>query len=103
MPLEIDIRCKFEILTSLRPLIFTVILVGLMRKEGQLRGSGDLVRATFRAVAPGVGRGYFRPVPFAVLGRISAEIITKAVLFGPRRDCDYPPSSLVLPTVTAIS
>ena len=102
MALKIDIRCKFEILRVFRPCIF-VFTVCLLCQEGQLRGSGDLVRATFRAVAPGVGRGYFRPVPLAIFGRVGAEIIAKAALFGPRRDGDYPPSSLVLPTVTAIS
>lgn len=103
MPLEIDICCKFEILTGIRPLIFTALLVCLLRQKSQLRGSGDLVRATFRAVAPGVSRGYFRPVPLAIFSGIGEEIIAKAALFGPWRDGDYPPSSLVLPTVTAIS
>ncbi len=102
MALKIDIRCKFEILRVFRPCIF-VFTVCLLRQIGQLRASGDLIWVFRGTGAPGVSRGYFCPVPFAVLGRISAEIITKAVLFGPRRDCDYPPSSLVLPTVTAIS
>ena len=103
MPLEIDVRCKFEILTGIHPLIFTALLVCLLRQEGQLRGCSDLIRVFRGAGAPGVSRGYFCPVPLAIFGRVCAEIIAKAALVGPRRDCDYPPSSLVLPTVTAIS
>ena len=103
MPLEIDVRCKFEILTGIRPLIFTALLVCLLRQEGQLRGCSDLIRVFRGAGAPGVGSGDFRPVPFAIFGRVGAEIIAKAALVGPWRDCDYPPSSLVLPTVTVIS
>ena len=91
MALKIDIRCKFEILRVFRPCIF-VFTVCLLRQIGQLRGSGDLVRATFRAVAPGVSRGdIFRPSPLAIFSSISAEIIAKAALVGPRRDGDYPP------------
>ena len=101
MPFEIDICCKFEILAVACIFVFTVCL---LRQEGQLRGSGDLVRVIRGAGTPGVSRGYFCPVPLAIFGRVGTEIIAKAVLFIPRRDGDYPPPSiLVLPTVTAIS
>lgn len=82
--LEIDVCREFEILGRLRPRIF-FFTVSLLRQESQLRGCLYQVRVVLRTVTTGISRGdVFRTSLLAVLGGVSAKIITKAALVGPR-------------------